>query len=279
MGKTLTDNKENVFAGIAGAFIFSLVGGFFWFVLYQGGIFASFSGFIGAALSIKGYGKFAGKDSKKGVIIAIIISLVVLVIAWYFCLSFDIYKAYKEWYKEGEIDYTVTFFESIQVAPMYLEEPEIRSAYLRDLAGGMFFALLGALSVGISSFRNIKLRQTIPEEAIDEKPLNIEGEDAAEMNNVGIQPLRSAVTDEKIHNFAEARAFGHDIIYRKVGKSMEELVIDGMVYAEHECGKSFLGVPKAHQFHVYYKGHKYEAGYFRNNYIAVDDIKIAFASF
>ena len=58
-----TDVKENVIAGIVGAFLFSLVGGALWFLIYMFGFIAGISGLIGAVCAIKGYAIFAKKYS------------------------------------------------------------------------------------------------------------------------------------------------------------------------------------------------------------------------
>lgn len=71
--------KENVAAGIAGAFLFSLAGGIVYFILYLIGITASISGFIGVICAIKGYSIFAKRESKRGVLIAVVASLLVIV--------------------------------------------------------------------------------------------------------------------------------------------------------------------------------------------------------
>ena len=56
--------KENVLAGIVGAFLFSLVGGILWFVLYQIGYIASASGLVGVICAVKGYTIFAKTKNK-----------------------------------------------------------------------------------------------------------------------------------------------------------------------------------------------------------------------
>ena len=45
------DIKENMLAGIVGAFLFSLVGGALWFILYLVGFIAGISGLVGAGRS------------------------------------------------------------------------------------------------------------------------------------------------------------------------------------------------------------------------------------
>ena len=107
--------EENVVFGVVGAFLFSLAGGVLWYVLYQFGFFAAISGFVGVIAAIKGYAFFAKKESKKGIVISVIIAVVVLVIAWYLCLANDVFTAYSQWYADGEIDFQITFAEAVVV--------------------------------------------------------------------------------------------------------------------------------------------------------------------
>ena len=126
--------------------MFSLAGGIIWFLLYQVGILAAISGLIGVVCAIKGYAIFGKRESTKGIIISTVIAFIVLVLAWYLCLSYDVYDAYQLWYEEGEIDFTLTFFESVANAHLFLEEPEIASAYFKDLGLGLLFCVIGAFS-------------------------------------------------------------------------------------------------------------------------------------
>ena len=62
--KTSSDLKsENVLAGTVGAFLFALVGGVLWYVLYQIGFLAAISGIVGVICAIKGYSFFAKRES------------------------------------------------------------------------------------------------------------------------------------------------------------------------------------------------------------------------
>ena len=157
--------RENVVAGIVGAFLFSLVGGVLWFVIYMVGFVAGISGLVGAVCAMKGYSIFAKKESMKGIIISVVIALLVMVIAWYFCLAYDVYDVHKSWYEEGEIDYTLTYFESVQASHYYLSDPEIGPAYLGDLAIGLLFCVAGGGSYVVGKLKSIKQKaaaQTTP---------------------------------------------------------------------------------------------------------------------
>ena len=100
MNSNSTAVKENVLAGVVGAFLFSLVGGILWFVLYQIGYLAAISGLIGVICAVKGYTFFAKtkNESIRCLVISIITTVVVLAISWYFCVAYDIYLAYQDWF-------------------------------------------------------------------------------------------------------------------------------------------------------------------------------------
>lgn len=148
--------EENVFAGIVGALLFSLAGGIIWFVLYQIGILAAISGIIGVVCAIKGYSIFGKRESTKGIVISTIMAFLVIVLAWYVCLSYDVYLAYQEWYANGEIDYTLTFFESVSNAYVFLTDGEIALAYLKDLGIGLVFCVVGAFGYVKAAIGKVK---------------------------------------------------------------------------------------------------------------------------
>ena len=148
--------EENVLAGIVGAFLFSLAGGILWFGMYILGFLVAVSGLVGVVCAIKGYSIFSKKESTKGIVISTVIAFVVLVIAWYLCFAYDVYDAHRIWYEEGLIDYKVTFIEAVRAVPMYLEDPEVAPAYLRDLGTGLLLGLIGAGSYVFTKLKNNK---------------------------------------------------------------------------------------------------------------------------
>lgn len=136
---------ENRLAGTVGALLFSLAGGIVYFLLYQVGYIAAISGLIGVICAFKGYEVFAKKLSKFGCIISVVMALLVIILAWYCCLAKDVYSAYQSWYADGEIDFTLTFAESLRNAYRFLSEPEISKSYVTDLIIGIFLCALGAV--------------------------------------------------------------------------------------------------------------------------------------
>lgn len=153
-----TGIKENVLAGIVGAFLFSLVGGALWFILYMVGFIAGISGVVGVVCAVKGYSVFSKKESVKGVVISVIITVLVIVLAWYLCLAYDVFDAYQTWYENGEVDYTLNYFESIRVSHYFLADPEIGPAYFGDLAIGLLFCIVGGGSYVVNKIRNAKTK-------------------------------------------------------------------------------------------------------------------------
>lgn len=150
---SVNETKENVLFGVVGAFLFSLVGGILYFVLYQVGFIASLSGLVGVICAIKGYSFFAKKESVRGVVISIVMAALVLIIAWYACLSYDVYLAYEDWYAAGEVDYMPTLGECVSVAYLFLADvPE----YFRDLGLSLLLAAVGCGSYVVNMIKRTK---------------------------------------------------------------------------------------------------------------------------
>ena len=146
-------NSENVLFGAIGAFLFALAGGILYFVLYQIGIFAAVSGLVGVICAIRGYTIFAKGESLRGIIISVIIALLVLVAAWYLALAYDVFLAYQDWYAIGEVDFTLSYFESVRVAHLFLAEiPE----YLTDLGISIVLAGVGCAGYIASTVKRLK---------------------------------------------------------------------------------------------------------------------------
>ena len=138
--------NENILFGIVGAFLFSIIGGILYFVIYQAGIIAGICGLIIFVLANFGYGLFAGtknKESMVGLIASIAAMIAMIYIAEYFCISFEIFQIYKE--------HGVTIFDAIRATPEFLAEPEIGNAVTEDLA----FAYIFGFAATIGNIVNI----------------------------------------------------------------------------------------------------------------------------
>lgn len=138
--------EENRIAGTLGAFLFALVGGLVYFALWQIGFVAAISGAIAVICAMKGYKLFAKKESLYGVVTSIVLAVLVIAIAWYFCLAFDVYEAYKGWYADGEIDAPVSFLEALFGAYLFLQDPDIAVSYVSNLVIGVALCAVGCIS-------------------------------------------------------------------------------------------------------------------------------------
>ena len=135
------NGTENVLAGIVGAFLFSIIGGLLYFVVYQAGIIAGICGLVIFVLANFGYGLFAGtrkKASMVGLVAAIVATVIMIYVAEYVCVSFEIFQIYKN---EG-----ITIFDAIRVTPEFLAEPEVGEAVAEDLVFAYLFGFFATIS-------------------------------------------------------------------------------------------------------------------------------------
>ena len=153
---TALEIRENKVAGVVGAFLFALAGAVVYVILDRMGIISAFSGLIAAVCAFKGYSVFAKKESTFGAVISIVMAFVVIALAWYICLSIDVYQSYISWYNSGDIDYKINFFDALRSAHLYLGEEEIGRAYFANLAMGLMFCLLGCISPITAAVRRAK---------------------------------------------------------------------------------------------------------------------------
>lgn len=150
------EKKENVLLGILGAFLFSLAGAVVWVVLDLIGFIAAISGLVGVFCAIHGYRIFAGKLSKKGIIIAIIIAFIVLAAAWYGCIVKDVMKAL-------ECSFSDAFKHSFEV----LKLTGTLGSYIWQLVLGLGFAILGSFGTIRMAFMNVNAEKNARQQMAD----------------------------------------------------------------------------------------------------------------
>lgn len=135
---------ENVIAGVVGAFVLSLLGGAVYFGVYQLGYIAGICGLIIFVLANWGYQKFSGcKASKKGVWVSIIMMVVMILLAEYVCLAFEIFNIFK-------VEYSISFTDALRATPEFLKEGEVLGAAIKDVV----IALALGIFAAFSSIRN-----------------------------------------------------------------------------------------------------------------------------
>ncbi len=130
----------NIVAGIVGAVLFAIIGAALYFVVYQMGFIAGICGLVMFVLADFGYGLFAQTKNKTSLVrlaAAVISMLVMIFVAEYLCLSYEIFQAYKE--------FDVTFFEAFKATPEFLTDPEISGAVIEDLIFAYGFGLLATI--------------------------------------------------------------------------------------------------------------------------------------
>lgn len=131
--------RENVIAGIVGAFIGALIGGGCIILISQLGYIASVSGLILAVCTLKGYELLGGKLSGKGIVISILLMTVTPYLAdrtdWAILIM-------QEW-----ADYGITFAEAFAFFPELLKDGTVETGvYVKNLLMIYGFVLLGAFA-------------------------------------------------------------------------------------------------------------------------------------
>lgn len=146
------NDNGHIFTGIIGAFLFSIIGGIVYFIVYQLGVIAGICGFIMFVLASLGYRLFAGTKNKlsvAGLVSAIVCTVIMILLAEYACIAFEVYSVYQS---EG-----ITVLDAIFGVPSCLTEEGVR-AVLSDLAFSYIFAVL---ATGKSVANIVKARKSI----------------------------------------------------------------------------------------------------------------------
>lgn len=129
---------ENVLMGTIGAILGALVGAALIAILAKVGYVASISGVVMAFLSLFLYDKFAGKLSKKGIIICVVIMVITVFLTEWAVWSYVFYK-------ELATIYDVTFGEVFKQFFSLLKLAESTGDFVKDIAMLYFFTALGAI--------------------------------------------------------------------------------------------------------------------------------------
>lgn len=135
----LKKTNGDVMAGAVGAVLFALLGGALYFLIYQLGIIAGICGLVIFVLAHFGYGLFAGTRKvpcTAGIVISVLAAVFAIFLAEYLCVSFEIFKANRDW--------GITFFDAITATPEFLAIEEIRSLVIKDLVFAYGFGALAS---------------------------------------------------------------------------------------------------------------------------------------
>lgn len=133
---TVEPKKENVFLGILGAFLGSLIGVAFWVFVGQIGFIAGIAGFIMLKLALSGYQKFAGTLGKRGAILCLFITAGMITGACCLDYAFSMARAYFKYEASFEtLSYVFLNFRKL------MTEMEMWSGFFVDLAIGLAFSV------------------------------------------------------------------------------------------------------------------------------------------
>lgn len=143
MEEMKTVRRENLIAGLVGAFFGSLLGTACIVLLGQLGYVAALSGVVMAVCSLKGYEKLGGTLSRKG----IIASCIMILLMTYLGNRLD-------WAISASQVLEISFLESYQAIPLLLKEEVIDGAtYWGNLVLLYLFTLLGAVPTIYNALR------------------------------------------------------------------------------------------------------------------------------
>ncbi len=133
--------KENFVLGFIGALLFSLIGAVLYFAVYQIGVIAAVCGLAIFLLANFGYVKFSksGTLTTKGIVVSAVITLIMIFFSEYFCLSFEIYKVYKN-------EYDINIFDAIGVTSSFLNDSNVLSGFIKDLAIAYIISIVAIVS-------------------------------------------------------------------------------------------------------------------------------------
>lgn len=149
---------EKVLAGFAGAFLFALIGGVLYFLLYQMGYIAGFCGLITFVLASFGYGRFSGYrkgDSVPGLIASLLMMLVVIFLAEYICVAYFIYRDLLYTYNDL---YGLSFLDVLRDMPEQLAYADNLSIFLQDLIFAYLLGVVASIGTIVRTVRAIKYR-------------------------------------------------------------------------------------------------------------------------
>lgn len=145
--------KENIFLGLTGAFLGAFLGMVLWVVIGMTGYIAGIAGLVMVICAVKGYQLLGKKISRKGIIISILISCLMIAGAEYVSLGIVIFRELGE-------SYYLSLADSFALVPALLEEPDVMGGVKTDLLIGYAFAVLASFSSVRRLWTQVEQEQT-----------------------------------------------------------------------------------------------------------------------
>ena len=148
---------EKVFMGILGAMLFSLGGVLLWVLLWYAGSVAGLAGLVTLILAVNGYKILGKKLTRRGLIIAIVVTVLALIFAWMLSITIDVLQAFSEGYKAGEVKVMPTFFQAFAYGMLRVfTDKAVMGSYLMSLVIGLALAALASVFYVKPLFQKIK---------------------------------------------------------------------------------------------------------------------------
>lgn len=148
---TIRKQKSNIVAGIVGGFLGSLIGVTLWIIIGLAGYIAAICGLVLAVCTIKGYQLFGGKLDKKGMVITIIITILMVFVSQYLTLSLEIYNEFKA-------DYAISVFNAIRAVPDFLKDADVSRSFYVNLGIGYLLTLVCVVSQFKNSYKDANFK-------------------------------------------------------------------------------------------------------------------------
>jgi hypothetical protein len=149
----MIQEPENVPMGILGALLFSLVGGVLYFIIYQLGFIAGIAGFVSVICAVKGYKWLGKRESVKGVIISVIISVAVIFLAAIYSIGFECLDAMRSFYPSESIN---LINSPIYVLRMIKDSEDIMLAVISELGMALLLCIIAAGSSVVNAIKSAK---------------------------------------------------------------------------------------------------------------------------
>ena len=160
-----TEKKERMFLGILGALLGSILGGAF--IVFEGqsrSVFSVISGIVMAVLTLQGYAQLAGRQSKRGAVISLVIMAAMCALANQVNCTIELMEMVEP--LQG-----MDFLEVFGRFGELMEVQKIRSWYRWQLVLLYLFCLGGSLPILVRTFRKPKGQtETQRRAAVDEAP-------------------------------------------------------------------------------------------------------------
>lgn len=150
---------ENIISGIVGAFLFSIIGAITWFVIYQIGYISGIAGIITVVCAEKGYEIFGNASSKKGIAIAVLVSLFMIFVAQWSAYSYEVYKIF-------HVEYNISFFDAVSQLPNFFQDAAFKRAFIGELIIGYGLMAVAVLFEFLASIRKPSTKERVKHKKI-----------------------------------------------------------------------------------------------------------------